>query len=555
MKGAAAWLVAALAATLAFAQQPYFETFEVRLHNLDVVVTDAKGNPVHGLTKEDFVILEDGVPQSITNFSVYDSGTGTARAASSQEAAPAAPVQEKPPPRRVVFFVDDMGIEGPTRRTLIRNATAFLDQLQEGDLAAVVRPTGLDRIAQSYTTDTAAVRKALTEAIESCKVRYDVAGQFEIRELRGAIENAASVADRKVAKALYASRSLERVQQRLAQIRALVASMAGMQERKIVVLLVYGMSAIPGRDAFAPEDFMGLGPERSATDWSRFRDLNPEIDELARTAAANGVTIYAIEPELPFGLMAIRTVASKPSGTTHGSGHAGSEELLPQQMLYELLHYRAQTLRSLTEKTGGKWFRGAETMDDLFEQVASDLRVYYSLAYRATRAHDKPRRIEVSVRNRPELRVRTRTEVIDKTPDREMADLVLASLLFPRDVNELRIAVTTGKPAAAGNVFTVPVDVTIPLDALTFLRKSDSVYAASLDIHFAAAGRTNDFTTAGRQQQNVEISAVQYAARKGVTYRFKTALQLPPGPSRIAIGVMDPASRLSGFRTVEVTTR
>ena len=38
---------------------------------LDVVVTDANGNPVRGLTRNDFKVSEDGVPQSIRSFDVH----------------------------------------------------------------------------------------------------------------------------------------------------------------------------------------------------------------------------------------------------------------------------------------------------------------------------------------------------------------------------------------------------------------------------------------------------------------------------------------------------
>ena len=35
---------------------------------IDVVVSDSKQNPVHGLKKEDFTLMENGKPQSIKNF-------------------------------------------------------------------------------------------------------------------------------------------------------------------------------------------------------------------------------------------------------------------------------------------------------------------------------------------------------------------------------------------------------------------------------------------------------------------------------------------------------
>ena len=566
-------VVAILAiAAIASAQQGYFETFEVRLHNLEVVVTDEKGKPVHGLTKDDFIVLENGVEQNVTNFSVYDSSTATAlsvRAADKTVAVAAAETAGETP-RRFIFFVDDMAVQTLARNDLARQAVKLVDEMRPGDLAAVVRPTG-NRIAQDYTTDTAAVRKALTAAIQSCTIRGDAPGLFELRELRRAMEFADNEGERMHAKGLYAFRARERVRQRLSQLRALVGSMAAVEGRKVLLVITTGLPSNPGRDAIDFIDQMKAGSERLVTEWGEPGvDFTPVIDELGRTAAANGVTIYALEPEVPLSLAIQKGAASRTVGSTQGAQRGSADGrpvagggfsvtgalTMPEQMLYELLHYRGQTLTSLAERTGGKWSRGVGTIDDLFRQVASDMSVYYSLAYRASGTRDQPRRIEVRIRNRPALRARTRTEVVDRSPQREMGDLTAANLLFPSRLNELGIKVTIpGKVTPEGKLYAVPVDVAIPLDKLTFVQTADDKYAASVDIHFAAAAQQNTFTVSGKHHQNIEISPEQHAGRAGVIYRFKTGIQVSDGPVRIAIGVMDTASRLAAFGNLDVTAQ
>jgi VWFA-related protein len=569
-------IVAAFAAVIAVAQTPYFETFEVRLHNLEVVVTDREGNPVHGLTKEDFIVRENGVEQNVTNFSMYDSGTATVRAGTRQvetlvqEGAQEPAPEPAPPPRRVIFFVDDMAVRKPARKTLIRNATGLVDQLGPGDLAAVIRPTGANRVAQPYTTDMAAVRNRLTEAIESCKLELTTPGQFELIEFIDAMENARTEDERRAARGRYRQRAEARVKQRLSQLRALVGSLAAVEGRKILVVITSGLPSSPGRDAIDFLAQMGMGPNPMQTEWGVPSDFRPFIDELARTAAANGVTIYALEPEAPLSVGVQQKTASSVTTTTvnrerstfpgiasskPASLHVGGQNIAPPGMIDELQHYAGETLTSLAERTGGKWFRGVATIDDVFRQIASDLRVYYSLAYRATGPRDKPRRVAVTVRNRPELIVRTRTEVIDRSPEREMGDQVMATLLFPRDLNELHIDVSSGKPVRVGRRYTIPLDVVIPLETMTFVRGEADRYVAVMDIHFAAAGDSTDFTMSGNHRQNVEVSAQQYGARAGTTYRFKTTIEVAEGPTRIAIGVMDAASRLAAFRTLQVEAR
>lgn len=53
-------------------QEQYALTIDVPLVNVDVIVTDRNGTPLPDLKREHFRILEDGVPQSITNFAPTD---------------------------------------------------------------------------------------------------------------------------------------------------------------------------------------------------------------------------------------------------------------------------------------------------------------------------------------------------------------------------------------------------------------------------------------------------------------------------------------------------
>ena len=50
------------------------ESVEVSVTSVEVIVTDSKGNRVPGLTREDFEVRQDGVPQPITNFYAVSGG-------------------------------------------------------------------------------------------------------------------------------------------------------------------------------------------------------------------------------------------------------------------------------------------------------------------------------------------------------------------------------------------------------------------------------------------------------------------------------------------------
>lgn len=555
MKSAALVLVLLVLATPVVAQTPYIESFELRLQNLDVVVTDAKGNAVRGLAKEDFVVFENGDAQEVTNFAIYDAAAGTASSASGTTPE-AEGVVSAPPARRIVFFIDEIGVQRMARQRLYNNVKAFVDAMRPGDVAAVVRPTTKEKIVQEFTGDRAALERALKQAIDESAVQF-AGTKLELANLRTQLKNSATPQSVRFAKREYSDAAARRVTHRLGQVRALTSSLAGLEGKKIVVLVTMGLSAKPGSEAWEFAETLGalapVGDDIERTYYPVLHDLTPQINEIARTAAANGVTIYALEPDVPLEL-SVRGGAPVSGRMNQRTQEIGADPLmvLPSGLHVDLLQNAEVTYESLTETTGGRWFRGLENIDDTFRQVSSDVSFYYSLAYRATGEAEQGKSVKVSVRNRPDLRVRTRTEVLEKSTDREMSDLVVASLLYPRTVNELGITVTPGTPQKDRGLYTIPLDVVIPLKTLTFLPSEGGKYAASFDLHYAAAGEQRDFGTGGKRQQKIEITPEQYAALGSTTYRYKTGIQVSPGRARIAIGVLDTATKLTGFRTVEV---
>ncbi|HEX2061571.1 MAG TPA: VWA domain-containing protein [Thermoanaerobaculia bacterium] len=574
----------------------YSETMEVRLHSLDAIVTDRDGKPVKGLTKDDFVLLENGKPVEITNFSFYDEnasstlaqGTGTVDGGS-EAPATLAPPADAPPPRRFIFFIDEMSIQARARATLKKHALELLKQMKPGDLATIVRPTGTARVVQDYTSDVAAIEKSLTKALDDTKLRMTAPAFAEFQALRRALETAQSPTQTIAAKRTYAEAARTRVELRLGQLRALIASLSQVEGKKVLVLITSGLSARPGLEAYSHDEQINitemkvdnslealaaaeasgnamaiLGATAAASQaqsgWMGTNKINvfdytAQIDSIARTAAAEGVTIYTLAPEVPLFLNMSKGADAPTQGSTMGGGDATGRPTVPPEMLNQLLQYEAETMTSFAEKTGGKWFRGAGSIDDTFQQVASDLSTYYSLAYRATGDLSKPRKIAVQVKNRPELKVRARSEIIDRSSARDLSDRVLAELLYPRAVNDLKMEVKAEKPEKDGRAYLIPFEVVIPAERITFTRAEDGTYRGLVSVHYAAAREETEFLSYGRQEQVIELSARQYAELKRIKYRYSSSITVPKGSIKIALGVMDAQSKQTSLQTVSVVAR
>lgn len=605
MRSAALLLtILALASTVVVAQVvqvPFSETYEVRIHNLDVIVTDKAGNAVRGLTKDDFIVTEGGKPQVITNFAIYDD-TAPQRDHGVVSDATGESVVSAPPPRRFAFFIDDMAIQARARGTLKKHITELVRTMRPGDVAAVIRPSGTTRMVQEYSGSIEEVEKTLHKVIDSCKVSVRNQSYAELMTFRRSMQNAESPHEVAAAKRLYVDMTRGRVEQRVSQLRALSASMAGSEGKKILVVITSGLSSEPGREAYGLEEQMGLFemPDQNRTPndaaasaalqaelsgvavaelpaiaklradlqmwqqqpkWQGSHrvesvDFREEIADLARTAAADGVTIYALEPEVPQMLAFTRGADSRTSGSTTLGAHALGQEVVPSQMLNDLLHYSGESLTSLTETTGGKWFRGVGAIDDVFRRLSDDLHFYYSLAYRPSGEPAKSRRIKVTVRNRPELNVRTRTEVIERPAGREMSGRVIAALLYPSEVNDLQMEVVAEKPEKEGRkTFAVPIEVIIPVDKLTLVRDEDGTYRGMVSVHYASSLNEKEFVSYGRQDQVVELTPQQYAQLKLGRYRYNSRITVPRGKVRIVVGVVDSPSRVASLQSVSLTTK
>jgi VWFA-related protein len=123
----------------------------VNLVQVDAVVMDSKDKPVTDLRKEDFVILQDGKPQVITNFSFINTKEGVVRTAPAKPAPAVRGAKAPPPPppmatrpkqirRTVALVVDDLGLSfdsiARVRQTLKKNVDR---EMQPGDLVGIIR--------------------------------------------------------------------------------------------------------------------------------------------------------------------------------------------------------------------------------------------------------------------------------------------------------------------------------------------------------------------------------------------------------------------------------
>jgi VWFA-related protein len=124
-------------------QSPDDETAAIRLKtnlvNVNIKVTDITNRPIVDLKKEDFVILEDGVPQDVAFF------------------------QPITAPVNLVLLLDFSGSTQDKRKILLKAAKKFIDALNPDDRIAVVGFTRKIHLISTFTADRKLLKKRIDD--------------------------------------------------------------------------------------------------------------------------------------------------------------------------------------------------------------------------------------------------------------------------------------------------------------------------------------------------------------------------------------------------------
>jgi VWFA-related protein len=146
-------------------------TFKVRVNlvQVRVIVRDSSGKPVENLTRQDFLLYDQGKPQTISNFSVETAETRLQRAAvvaktqadeSGDTSGSKAPVL---PERFVALVFDDTHLSLQDATFARSQAGRFLDSAGSTDRVAIYTTSGQDTM--EFTSDKAALHRAILGVI------------------------------------------------------------------------------------------------------------------------------------------------------------------------------------------------------------------------------------------------------------------------------------------------------------------------------------------------------------------------------------------------------
>lgn len=543
-------LASFLAVLPAAAQQPaetpsevFVESVQVEVINVDVYVTDKSGNPVHGLTRDDFELFVDGDPVAISNFYAVADDTDERATPSSEQAAPPrdpeaeaapapAPVDRIVPPEQrlhLVIYVDNYNLTQFNRNRVLRELREFLRrELSAGDEVMLVSYDRALHVRFPFTATPEAVGRAMLELeeVSAQRTHRDRERQDLIAAINDVEEDDAARAIQRLQD--YVGSFFNDMGFTLEALGHIVENLAGSPGRKAVVYVSDGIPMIVGEDMFY---FVSQLYERqfSLTSMTEY-DLSRRFSELSAKANANRVTFYTIDAR---GL----TVSSAASVEQASLSHAGQMSFIDTVNNSNL----QSPLQMIAEETGGRAIINANrVLPDLLE-MGRDFRNYYSLGYApVVVGGGRYHKIEVKLKNRGSgYRIRHRSGYRDKSIESRMIDGTLSALNLNMQNNPLDLRIQFGRPRprSDGN-FDTPVYVQIPFAKLTLIERAGT-HRGHLRVFFAAKDEQDRATEVQEIPVDINIPNDRLGETAGKNYTYGIELMMEGGYHDVAIGLRD----------------
>jgi VWFA-related protein len=361
-------------------QQPPL-TFKVEINyvEIDATVTDPQGNFVTGLTRDDFEILENGKPQNISIFAPVNIPVERADPPlfASSPIEPDVRTNRREFDGRVfVLVLDDLhtGVQRTPRLKVA--ARQFVERfVGANDLVAIVSTGGAKGTSQDFTTS----RRRLLDAVDRIsgqKLRsstLEKMGQIG-RQIPG---QGGGPRDSLEMERAYKARNT------LSTLKNTADFLAGIRgRRKAVVFFSEGI------------DYDVTNPIQNQ--WAT--DILNETKTAIEAATRANVSFYGVDPR---GLGGFEDLIDMPAPPEDNS--------LGMHTLQDELRLSQDSLRLLSEETGGFAAINANDYRQAFDRIIRENSSYYVLGYYSNdeRRDGRFRPVEVRV-TRPGLQVRAR---------------------------------------------------------------------------------------------------------------------------------------------------
>ena len=567
---------------------------------VDVVVTE-HGNPVQGLDRKQFHIIEDGHEQPITTFDEHKPSTVPAP-------SPASPTQATLPPNTYtnvpaypeasamnVLLLDGLNTPTTGQINVRRQMIQFLSKIQPGTQLAIFTLSSRLRLVEGFTTDAA----RLTKVLQSPKGSPQQSAVVDIQTnqaVDSVIGDMANLTGGSPTMDVGGVTALSSMQQFEADLTAFQTDMRVKMTLEAMQQLARYLSAIPGRKNvvwFSGSFPIALDPDDAMDNpFEAMRNYSDDIRDTAELLSAARVAVYPVDARglvTPPALDASYSPTTNLMGGTVNGGRRGnrgkatgnkpSPSVDDQKALQQLMAEQA-SMKQLAEQTGGQEYINTNGLKDAVAAAIANGSNYYTVGYApaAGRLDGQFRKIQINLDNR-DLKLAYRHGYYADPPDKPSShspgqtSLITAATLHGAPPStqilfEARVLPATDPllrgatlPSGSGGEMTATlkgpleryfVDLKVDSHSLFYDSSSDGALHAKTEftlVVYDGEGRRVNYLDSGFQ---LNLKAAQLAQTMQNGIRIRLPLDMPQGRFSLRIAVHDLTAGRAGSLEVPV---
>ena len=493
------------------AQTPGTIRVQTQLVVEEVAVKDKSGKTIEGLTANDFILTEDGVPQTISfaEFQRLQAAAAsaepapaagpvvpTAPRATQAQIAPEVPGETRYRDHRLLALYFDMSTMQPgDQLRAFGDALKFIDtQMDPSVLMAVMTfEGGAVRVRQDFTGDHAQIRKAMDKLIVGLSQGFDETTSDDSTPDTGA---AFGQDDNEF--------NIFNTDRQLAALQTAVKMLGALNEQKALIYFASGL---------------------------RLNGTDNQAQLVATTNAAlrANVLLYPIDAR---GLVAQAPLGDATTGSNGGIGmFSGSSA----QAVMTNFQRSQDTLYALAKDTGGKAMFDANDLTLGIRQAEEAMNSYYEIGYYPTHTALDGRfhRIKISMREGLSADLAYRQGYF---ADKEFSKFTAAdkerqledALMLENPVTDINIAMEVNYFQLNSAEYFVPVAVKIPGSELALARRGG---ASETLIDFIGEVKDDFGNTIQNLRDKLDIKLSDSTASQLATHpiQYETGFTLLPG--------------------------
>src|SRR6185295_1709483 len=523
------------------------------LFELRAVVTDSQGKIVDNLGKEDFELLENNKPQTISFFSLERVNGATASSTKDQ-----APINSSRSGdavgRTVVLFADTLNMTSADVIQLKQAFREFVDhQMTDRDLVAILSSGGSLGLLSQFTKDRHILHLAINRLPQGFGGRGTFFTPYIAAQIVSGDEDALTVAAQIVkseegvrasppgmepdhlARQIARGRAVEVLNEAQYKRRATLSALREVAERladtagqRLLVYYTDGFSMRGSKGEFEADD----------------------IRTVTSRAVRSGVVIYSIDTR---GLY-VNPVFDAGAGEVFAQGNTIS---LLSSYMSSSMKEDEDGMNALARDTGGEAFFNSNDMKGALAKALDSNSVYYGLGYYPSDSGDKSfRRITLRIKNHRDYRVRTQRgylpgETAKAKPPSTPEERLQRAIMSPVPASEIEVS-------ASAYFFTSDVDrARVSYEAhvdghnLNFTQQGEQAHFEFevVTLIYDLSGKRVD-AIAEVVKGNLSPQQFELAKRNGLNYSRR--LDLKPGLYQFRVGVRELASGRIGATTAWV---